>query len=100
MMFDEPELGLHPCALTLLAALFRQAAAGPSQVIVSMQSATLLNEFDAEDAIVVERANAASTFRRLDPASLTEWLAEHGLGELWQENVFGGRPTPAAGGVP
>ncbi len=98
MMFDEPELGLHPYALTLLAALFRQAAAGPSQIIVSTQSATLLNEFDAEDVIIVERANGASTFRRLEPAALTEWLAEYGLGELWQKNVFGGRPTPEVGG--
>ena len=100
MMFDEPELGLHPYALTLLAALFRQAAAGPTQVIVSTQSATLLNEFDAEDVIVVERQGGASTFRRLDPAALTEWLAEYSVGELWQKNVFGGQPTAEAVGGP
>ena len=100
MMFDEPELGLHPYALTLLTALFRQAAAGPSQIIVSTQSATLLNEFDAEDVIVVERDNGASTFRRLDPAALTEWLAEYAVGELWQKNVIGGQPAAESGGVP
>ena len=100
IMFDEPELGLHPYALTLLAALFRQVAAGPSQVIVSTQSATLLNEFDAEDVIVVERADGASTFRRLDPAALSEWLDDYAVGDLLQKNVFGGRPTPEGGGRP
>ena len=99
MMFDEPELGLHPYALTLLATLFHEAADGPAQVIVSTQSATLLNEVDAEDVIVVERANGASTFRRLDPAALSEWLADYAVGDLWQKNLFGGRPRPELGGA-
>jgi predicted ATPase len=97
MLFDEPELGLHPYALTLLASLFQQAAQeeGDSfskQVIVSTQSAPLLNEFAPEDVIVVERTQGQSTFRRLESAHLSEWLQEYTLGELWQKNVLGGRP--------
>ena len=94
MLFDEPELGLHPYALTLLGSLFKQAAeSNPrSQVIVSTQSALLLNEFDPEDVIVVESTNGQSTFRRLDSTRLSEWLADYSLGELWQKNVLGGRP--------
>ena len=94
MLFDEPELGLHPYALTVLASLFKQAAESnpPSQVIVSTQSALLLNEFDPEDVIVVERTNGQSTFRRLDSTHLSEWLADYALGELWQKNILGGRP--------
>ncbi|MFN0315031.1 MAG: AAA family ATPase, partial [Burkholderiales bacterium] len=94
MLFDEPELGLHPYALNLLAGLFKQAAeSNPgSQVIVSTQSALLLNEFAPEDVIVVERANGESTFRRLDSTHLSEWLADYTLGELWQKNILGGRP--------
>ncbi|HEY6292300.1 MAG TPA: AAA family ATPase [Terriglobia bacterium] len=97
MLFDEPELGLHPYALTLLANLFQQAARQygsvvSRQVIVSTQSATLLNELAPEDIIVVERAHGESTFRRLDSAQLSEWLQEYTLGELWQKNVLGGRP--------
>ena len=105
MLFDEPELGLHPYALTLLANLFQQVAKqfgtfGLSQIIVSTQSAPLLNEFAPEDVIVVERTQGQSTFRRLDSANLSEWLCEYALGELWQKNVLGGRPrgeeTPEA----
>jgi predicted ATPase len=97
VLFDEPELGLHPYALTLLANLFQQAAKQygghiSKQVIVSTQSASLLSEFAPEDVIVVEREQRQSTFRRLDSNQLSEWLQEYTLGELWQKNVLGGRP--------
>jgi predicted ATPase len=96
LLFDEPELGLHPYALTLLANLFQQASKPygypTNQVIVSTQSAPLLNEFVPEDVIIVERKDGQSTFRRLESAQLSEWLEEYTLGELWQKNVLGGRP--------
>jgi predicted ATPase len=92
-LFDEPELGLHPYALTLLANLFQQAAKKDvNQLIVSTQSAPLLSEFAPEDVIVVERFEGESTFRRLESEQLSEWLKEYTLGELWQKNVLGGRP--------
>jgi len=89
VLFDEPELGLHPYALTLLGNLFKKAG---EQIIVSTQSALLLNEFAPEDIIVVERNNGESTFRRLNSAQLSEWLEDYTLGELWQKNILGGRP--------
>lgn len=93
MLFDEPELGLHPYALTLLANLFQQVGQQyGQQVIVSTQSAPLWNEFAPEDVVVVERTKGQSTFRRLESAQLSEWLGEYALGELWQKNVLGGRP--------
>jgi hypothetical protein len=56
-------------------------------------SAQLLNEFDPED-IVVERYHGESTFQRLERSSLTEWLEDYTLGELWQKNVLRGRTQP------
>ena len=91
ILFDEPELGLHPYALNLLGALFSKAAFD-SQIIISTQSATLLNEFEPKDIIVVERANGESIFRRLDHENLSEWLEEYSIGELWLKNVLGGHP--------
>lgn len=97
MLFDEPELGLHPYALTLLGGLFRQYASRgvpvSRQAIVSTQSALLLNEFSPEDVIVVERSQGQSSFRRLAAEDLSEWLQEYSLGDLWQKNVLGGRPA-------
>jgi predicted ATPase len=91
ILLDEPELGLHPYALTLLAELLKKAAT-KTQVIVSTQSASLLDNFEAEDVIVVEREDGASTFKRLSSAALEEWLKDYSLGELWEKNIFGGRP--------
>lgn len=105
VLFDEPELGLHPYALTLLANLFQQAAKQSgkyfsNQIIISTQSAPLLNEFAPEDVIIVEREQGESTFKRLDSTRVSEWLKEYTLGELWQKNVLGGRPQEEVAHAP
>jgi predicted ATPase len=94
VVVDEPELGLHPYGITQLAGLVRQASER-SQVLLATQSVTLVNEFDLDDLIVVEREDGASTFSRPDRERLTAWLNDYSLGELWQKNVIGGRPGPA-----
>jgi predicted ATPase len=91
IVIDEPELGLHPFAITQLAALVR-AAASKSQVLLATQSVTLLDQFDAGEVIVAERSNGESVFRRLDREALEAWKQEYSLGELWLKNVLGGRP--------
>jgi predicted ATPase len=101
LLFDEPELGLHPYALSLLGRLFRQATISPrgakdKQVIVSTQSPLLLSEFEPEEVIVVERSSGQSVFKRLNSEDLSEWLTEYTLGELWQKNVLGARPQSEA----
>ena len=90
ILVDEPELGLHPYAITVLASLIRSAK---KQVIVSTQSVELLNEFDASDVIVVDRDEGKSSLRRLDRDGLEAWLEDYSLGELWKKNVLGGRPS-------
>ena len=91
IVIDEPELGLHPFAISQLAALVRSAAT-KSQVLLATQSVTLLDQFEANEVIVAERSNGESTFSRLDEAALAEWKQEYSLGELWLKNVLGGRP--------
>lgn len=91
IIIDEPELGLHPFAINLLASLLRSASLD-SQVIIATQSVTLVNQFEPEDIVVVERQDKQSIFKRLDSASLEHWLEDYGIGELWEKNVIGGRP--------
>ncbi|MGZ8153093.1 MAG: AAA family ATPase [Methylobacter sp.] len=92
VLIDEPELGLHPYALTVLASLIKRAAE-KKQLIISTQSVELINHFSADDIIIVDRVNDASTFKRLDEEQLKDWLEDYSLGELWQQNILGGRPT-------
>lgn len=86
IIIDEPELGLHPYAITLLGALIRSAAT-QTQVIVSTQSVALLNEFELDDLIIVDRENGGSVFKRLDEEDFTAWLEDYTVGELWQKNI-------------
>lgn len=92
ILIDEPELGLHPFALEMLGNLILQAQER-TQLIVSTQSVSLLNSFEPEQIVVVERQEGESTFRRLEKSSLTTWLEEYTLGELWQKNIYGGGPV-------
>ncbi|BDX02821.1 chromosome segregation protein SMC [Marinomonas pontica] len=92
IIIDEPELGLHPYAITLLGALLRSASKR-MQVIVSTQSVPLLNEFDLDDLIVVEREQGASVFKRLEAEAFEAWLEDYSIGELWEKNILGGRPS-------
>jgi len=91
ILLDEPELGLHPYALHLLAGMMRAASAN-TQIIASTQSVTLANQFSCEDLIIVDRVNDASQFRRLDEQELADWLDEYSIGELWEKNIIGGAP--------
>lgn len=98
VVLDEPELGLHPSAIAMLAGLLRQASTR-SQVVVATQSVTLVNQVDLDDLVIVERAETGTILRRPDRERLTGWLDEYSLGELWEKNVIGGRPGKAGGSV-
>ncbi len=91
IIIDEPELGLHPYAISLLAELVKSVS-DKTQVILSTQSVNLVNEFEPEDIIIVENDKNESTFKRLDSNSLADWLEEYTLGDLWNKNVIGGNP--------
>jgi len=91
VLLDEPELGLHPYAIAVLAGMLR-AAANKTQVILATQSVTLINQSEPEDIIVTDRKNGESLFRRLGRSEMVNWLENYGLGELWEKNIFGGRP--------
>jgi len=90
ILLDEPELGLHPYALAVLAGLIQKASFS-TQVIVSTQSAGLIDHFQPEDIILVERKNDESIFSRPDTEKLKIWLEEYSLGDIWSRNIIEGK---------
>jgi predicted ATPase len=88
---DEPELGLHPAALEILAEIAR-AASSHCQILFATQSSAFLDHFEPDDVIVVNCKDGASEFQRLSAEKLAAWCADYTLGEIWEKNVVGGGP--------
>lgn len=92
ILIDEPELSLHPSAINILASLIRLASAN-TQIVIATQSVAMVDQFEPEELLVVERRNGATVIERQDPERLQGWLERYSLGELWEKNVLGGRPS-------
>ena len=91
IIIDEPELGLHPFAISIFAEMVQKTAVN-KQIILATQSADLLNCFTADDIIVVDYDKNGSKFERKSSEQLAHWLEnDYSLGELWNNNVLGGR---------
>ena len=88
---DEPELGLHPYGIKLLASLL-QDASNFTQIVVATQSSALVDALEPKDVIVANSDGGASRFERLDADTLKSWLADYTLSEVWEMNLIGGRP--------
>ena len=92
ILLDEPELGLHPEAIAVVAALIKRVAC-KKQIIVATQSPLLLNEFAIDDIVVAEMDDEGGTeFNRLEEKNFLQWLDEFKAGDLWQKNLIGGNP--------
>lgn len=88
---DEPELGLHPEAIMILGDLIKIASES-TQIIISTQSTKLIDCFEPEDIIVVDRMNGNTIYNRLEFEKYKTWFDDYSISETWDTNVFGGRP--------
>ena len=91
LLLDEPELGLHPYAIEVISGLIHSAS-HYVQVMLATQSVSLIDRFNPEDIVVVERRGRDSCFQRLSGGDLKDWLEQYTLSELWEKNIIGGRP--------
>lgn len=92
VLFDEPELGLHPEAVALVGGMIRSMAS-ERQVIVATQSPLLVDEFGLHEIQVLELRNGRTQIKTLKPEEYHEWV-EHDYtnGQLWRKNLLGGNP--------
>ena len=92
ILLDEPELGLHPMAVDLVAEMVK-AVGQNRQVIVATQSPLLVDAFGLEQVVVVDLERGATTLRQLDPAQYAQWIEQdYSAGRLWTSNLLGGAP--------
>ncbi len=91
ILIDEPELGLHPFAIHQIAEMLRVGAMR-TQILVSTQSVTLLDQVGLESIITADRVDGATELKRVDPESIKGWVDEFSVGDLWLKNVIGARP--------
>jgi predicted ATPase len=91
IVVDEPELGLHPDAIVIIAGLIR-ATSLTSQVVLTTQSSAFLDHFEPGEIIVVDSRNGRSLFHHLNTRELGHWLKDYSVGQLWEMNVLGGGP--------
>lgn len=92
MCIEEPELGLHPDALHLVAELLAEASRG-MQLIVTTHSEALVDALTdhAESVLVCERDfDNGTQMQRLSPKKLKVWLERYSLAELWRKGEIGG----------
>lgn len=91
MVIEEPELGLHPDIVPVVARLLVEASAG-TQLIVTTHSDILVDALSEhpESVVVCERGPEGTQLQRLDSEKLAPWLKEYRLGTLWTRGDLGG----------
>lgn len=94
IILDEPELGLHPYAISQLAEMIKDASIH-TQVVIATQSKDLVDHFDIGDVSVVEmdKETQATSITHLDDDKYNLWLQNYTVSELWEKNIIGGRPV-------
>ncbi|MGB6687788.1 MAG: AAA family ATPase [Terracidiphilus sp.] len=87
---EEPELGLHPDAIALLASLFQEASAR-TQLIVTTHSDALVSALtDHADSVLVCEYRNGTVLQRVDSSKMKFWLDKYRLGEIWRMGEIGG----------
>jgi predicted ATPase len=89
---EEPEVGLHPEAIQIVAEALVEASER-TQLVVTTHSEALVDALSErpEDVLVTERdADNSTQFRRLDKQQLSLWLEQYSLGRLWRMGEIGG----------
>lgn len=90
LFFDEPELGLHPHAITLVAEMLKKLS-HTRQVFIATQSPYMVDCFELENVIVASSKDGATSLHNMPREQYQEWLDdEYLLSDLWLKNVVGG----------
>lgn len=83
-LVEEPENGVHPRAMLLIADVLRDLARGGRQVVMTTHSPILLNYMDAEDVqVVTRRGGNVQVMPITKTPHFDDRRRDFDLGELW-----------------
>ena len=91
ILLDEPELGLHPFAISLVSHMVK-VMARERQVIVATQSPYFVDAFSLDEIVVLTMRDGETEAKRFADGDFSHWLDEHTTGQLWWMNLLGGYP--------
>ena len=91
ILLDEPELGLHPFAISLVSHMVKSLSRR-RQIIVATQSPHFVDAFRLDDIVVLELRDGRTETKWANEEDLSQWLDDHSSGELWWKNLLGGYP--------
>ena len=88
---DEPELGLHPTAISLVSHMVKSLALR-RQVIVATQSPYFVDAFSLDELVMLSLRDGRTEATKIDSSHFKHWLADYSTGQLWWKGVLGGYP--------
>ena len=89
---EEPELGLHPDAVALLADVLVEASSRTQLIVTTHSDALVSGLTDNVESVLVCEYRAGTEIKRLDSAQLKHWLDRYRLGDVWRIGQLGGNP--------
>lgn len=92
LFFDEPELGLHPHAITLVSEMMKRVAM-TRQVFIATQSPYMVDCFELDNIIVASAHRGATTLKNLSVDEYKQWLDDDYLiSDIWLKTPIGEVP--------
>jgi predicted ATPase len=96
LLFDEPDLSLHPRALAVFALAVREAATWGKQVLIATHSPALLSQFDPTETLATSLVDGRTEVKRLsDMEEIKGLLEEYPTGSLYMTEVVGAQANLA-----
>ena len=89
LLFDEPEVSLHPWALVVFARAVKEAAGQwNKQVFLATHSPVLISQFDPQDILVASTDEGRAQFQRLSEVhEFRDLLEEYAAGSLYMSGT-------------
>ncbi len=98
MIFDEPEISLHPWAIAVLAKAMREAASQWSkQIVLATHSPVLLSQFEPVEILVSDVVDGRTRLQRLSEVhEVEDLLRDYSVGTLYMSEAVGAQSGPTS----